>query len=179
MNHSSAVPGDVFAGLLYSGTPAATAWVRGGSLAPNLSGMVHFYRTPYAGVLVEAEFFNLPNRSVPGATAFYAFHIHQDGVCDREPPSAAQNQAGGDFMSAGGHYNPSSQPHPSHAGDMLPLLGNEGYGWMAFYDKRFTIEEIMGRSVILHLQADDFTSQPAGNSGTRIGCGVIMPYAPR
>ena len=62
---------------------------------------------------------------------------------------------------------------------MLPLLGNEGYGWMAFYDKRFTIEEIMGRSVILHLQADDFTSQPAGNSGTRIGCGVIMPYAPR
>lgn len=162
MDNQSAAPSDVFANLLRFGTPAATAWVRGNQLAPALSGIVKFYRTPFAGVLVEAEFFNLPNRSVPGSTAFFAFHIHENGVCTD------------DFQSAGAHYNPTGAMHPSHAGDMLPLLGNEGYGWLSFYDKRFTVDDIIGRSVILHLQADDFTTQPAGNSGVRIGCGVIM-----
>ena len=162
MDNQSSAPSDVFANLLRFGSPAAIAWVRGDALAPALSGIVKFYRTPFAGVLIEAEFFNLPNRSVPGATAFYAFHIHSAGQCTDS------------FASAGEHYNPTGSMHSFHAGDMLPLLGNEGYGWMAFYDKRFTVDEIIGRTVILHLQADDFSSQPAGNSGARMGCGMIM-----
>ncbi|MFR5725383.1 MAG: superoxide dismutase family protein [Clostridium sp.] len=52
-------------------------------------------------------------------------------------------------------------------------MGNSGYGWLSFYDKRFTVKEIMGRSVVLHSGLDDFTSQPSGNSGVVIGCGVI------
>jgi Cu-Zn family superoxide dismutase len=45
---------------------------------------------------------------------------------------------------------------------------------MSFYDKRFSLQDILGRSVIIHNQPDDFTTQPSGNSGAMIGCGVIM-----
>ena len=55
------------------------------------------------------------------------------------------------------------------------VLENKAYGdaWTAFYDKRVRIQEIMGRSVIIHAMPDDFTTQPSGNSGTKLGCGVI------
>ena len=56
---------------------------------------------------------------------------------------------------------------------MIPLLGNQEYAWTACYDKRITIPEIIGRSVIRHAMPDDFTTQPSGASGTKIGCGVI------
>ncbi|MBT9777985.1 superoxide dismutase family protein, partial [Clostridium sp. MCC353] len=79
------------------------------------------------------------------------------------------------FAHTGEHYNPTNQPHPDHAGDLPPLLGNQGYAWTSFYDKRFTVDQIMGRAVIIHQKADDFTSQPSGNSGEKIACGVIRP----
>ena len=60
-----------------------------------------------------------------------------------------------------------------NGGDLPPLLGNNGYAWTAFFDKRFTIDEIIGKSIIIHNMRDDFTSQPSGDSGTKIGCGVI------
>ena len=53
------------------------------------------------------------------------------------------------------------------------LLGNQGYAFSVFYDKRYTIQEIIGRSVIIHEKPDDFTSQPAGNAGDKIACGTI------
>ena len=70
-------------------------------------------------------------------------------------------------------YYAGNMPHPQHAGDMPPLLGNQGYAYQVFYDKRFSIDEIIGRSVIIHSHADDFASQPSGNSGDKIGCGTI------
>ena len=81
----------------------------------------------------------------------------------------------GDFSGAGGHYNPDHQLHPDHGGDLLPLLGSQGYAWGAFYDKRFQVQDILGRSVVIHRDRDDFTGQPSGGSGERIGCGVIYP----
>ena len=114
-------------------------------------------------MLIEAEIFGLPNIHNPGSTDFYAMHIHEYGNCSD------------DFSKTGEHYNPADQPHPDHAGDLLPLLGNQGYAWMSFYDKRFTIDQILGRSVIIHQKPDDFTTQPSGNSGTKIACGVIRP----
>ena len=161
MTNQSVTPADIFADLLRFRAPAAIAWVRGGDAAPNLSGLVKFYQTPYSGVLVEAEIFNLPNKQEPGSTDFYAMHIHQNGDCSD------------DFTKTGDHYNPSGKPHPDHAGDLLPLLGNEGYAWLSFYDKRFSTDDIIGRSIVIHSHADDFTSQPSGNSGTKIGWGVI------
>lgn len=154
-------PGLCFTHMLLENPPDATAWVTGSSTYPKLSGIVKFYFTPYEGTLIEAEFFGLPDDSQPGSSNFYAMHIHEKGNCT--PP----------FSETGDHYNPAGMPHPSHAGDLIPLLGNQGYAWVSFYDKRFTIPDILGRSIIVHRTPDDFTTQPSGNSGEKIGCGVI------
>lgn len=150
-----------FIQLLAYERPAAAAWVTGNAANPKLSGLVKFYQTSYSGVLVEAEIFGLPNISAQGSSDFYAFHIHEFGNCSDN------------FQKVGGHYNPTGSAHPDHAGDLLPLLGNQGYTWSAFYDKRFTIDEIIGKSVIIHANRDDFTSQPSGDPGSMIGCGEI------
>lgn len=158
MQKQQTTPGMVFADILEDNSPQAVAWVTGAAGSP-LSGLVKFFKTPYQGVLVEAEIFNLPNPNE--YSSFFAFHIHENGDCSNN------------FQNTGGHYNPGGMPHPEHGGDMIPLLGNQGYAWMSFYTKRFTIKDIINRSVIIHSHPDDFTSQPSGNAGTKIGCGVI------
>jgi len=72
-----------------------------------------------------------------------------------------------------GHYNPDNLPHPYHSGDMPPLFGNDGTAFSVFLTNRFKIDEIIGRTVVIHAQPDDFTSQPSGNSGEKIACGII------
>lgn len=161
MANSQVTPGSVFQSILSSHTPAAMAWVRGGSSYPAISGLVKFYETPYGGILVEAEFFNLPGVNEPGSTRFFAMHIHQNGNCANH------------FMYVGEHLGAPGSMHPNHAGDLIPLLANQGYAWTAFYDKRFTIRDILGRSVIVHMNPDDFHTQPSGNSGAMIACGEI------
>lgn len=151
-----------FIHLLDRDRPQAVAWVKGSEAYPELSGLVKFFTTPYGGVLVEAEIFGLPNAGTEASSDFYAFHIHEEGDCSDN------------FAKTGGHYNPTDKPHPGHAGDMIPLMGNQGYAWMSFYDKRFTVPEIVGRSVVIHSRRDDFISQPSGDAGEKIGCGVIM-----
>lgn len=150
-----------FLHILHVNKPNAVAWVTGGSQEPQISGLVKFYDTPYDGVLVEAEIFGLPNRNMQDSTAFYAMHIHENGDCSDN------------FSHTGNHYNPSGQLHPTHAGDLVPLFSNQGYAWSSFYDKRFAIDEILGRSVIIHAMPDDFMTQPSGNSGEKIACGII------
>ena len=157
----TSTPRHTFTYLLKNTPPSATAWVRGSAEAPELSGLVKFYDTPYGGVLVEAEVFGLPNVNTQNSTNFYAMHIHNGSSCQDN------------FAHIGGHFNPAGQPHPGHAGDLVPLLGNQGYAWMAFYDKRFDIREIVGKFVVIHEHPDDFTTQPSGNSGRMIGCGEI------
>ena len=154
-------PGMIFTDTLRNKKPDALAWIRGNAQNPQLSGIVKFYETPYAGVLVEAEIFGLPNIATQYSSDFYAMHIHEKGDCTMP------------FDKTGDHYNPTNAPHPDHAGDMIPLMGNQGYAWLAFYDKRFQIPEIMGRSIIIHKMPDDFKSQPSGDAGEKIGCGVI------
>ena len=166
MTERSYTPRDIFADILEDNEPQAVAWVRGDAAHPALSGMIKFYKTPYQGVLIEAEVFGLPDKGRPSQSNYYGFHIHENGNCS--------GTAASPFANAGSHYNPSKAPHPLHAGDFPPLLSNQGYAWMSFYDKRFSLQDILGRSVIIHNQPDDFTTQPSGNSGTMIGCGVIM-----
>ena len=154
-------PGSTFIQAMRKNTPAATAWVTGNRDTPGLSGLVKFYFTEYGGTLVEAEFFGLPNIITPKATNFYAMHIHENGDCTLP------------FDKTGNHYSRTAEPHPNHTGDLIPLFGNQGYAWCAFYDKRITIPEIIGKSVVVHAMPDNFTTQPSGNSGEKIGCGVI------
>ena len=155
-------PYDIFISILSENKPAAEAMIQGNSNYPNIFGMVYFYDTPFGGVLVSAEIYGLPDNRMNGniSSGFYGFHIHEFGDCT--PP----------FNKTGDHYNPDKQPHPYHAGDMPPLLSNNGYACMIFYDKRLTIEDIVGKSVVIHSMRDDFTSQPSGDAGEKIACGV-------
>ena len=111
-----------------------------------------------------AELWGLPYDSAPCTPNVYVIHTHAGGGCS------------GDFFDAGGHYNPDNCPHPAHAGDMPPLFGNRGYAWQGFYTERFTPKEVVGKTVIVHDQRDDFKTQPAGDAGGRIACGVIRAY---
>ncbi len=153
--------GTIFCDILVKGEPAAIAEIKGNADYPKLSGTVKFFDTPYDGILVEAEIYGLPNRQENGGSQFYAMHIHEKGDCS------------GAFENTGAHYSKTAMPHPFHSGDLVPLLGNQGYAWTAFYDRRIMVSEIIGRSVIIHENADDFTTQPSGNAGKKIGCGVF------
>ncbi len=164
MPKNELTPEATFTGLLLQNHPDAIAWITGDTPDSTLNGSVKFYNTAYSGILVEAQIFGLPNIDVPGATNFYAMHIHESGDCSDH------------FNHTGVHYNPGNTAHPDHAGDMPPLLGNQGYAFSVFYDKRFTLPDIIGRSVIIHEKPDDFTSQPAGNAGNKIGCGRIERF---
>ena len=137
------------------------AWVADNKNNPKTSGLVRFYQPANGGVLVEAEFFGLPDSSTMGNSDFFAMHIHNFPDC------------GHDFANVGTHFNPGKLPHPFHAGDLPPLLSNQGYAWMAFFDRRFTIEDIIGKSIIIHAHGDDFMTQPSGNPGKGIACGDI------
>ena len=141
----------------------AAAEISGSSEFPELHGIVQFRQTP-RGVLVRAEIRHLPTEDHSG-NGIFGLHIHKGNTC-----GSKENDP---FADAGGHYNPSGAPHPFHAGDLPPLFGNHGYAWMEVLTDRFTLGDILGRTVIIHRQPDDFMTQPSGNSGMRIGCGII------
>lgn len=149
--------------ILSGNHPQALAWIAGNSQYPKLNGMVKFYAIPYDGIIIEAEIFNLPDSMEGNTSSFFGFHIHEHGDCSN------------DFKNTGDHYNPAGAAHPFHAGDMPPLMSNQGYAWMAFYDTRITISEILNKSVIIHRMPDNFTTQPSGDSGEKIACGMIRP----
>ena len=103
----------------------------------------------------------------------HGFHIHEKGDCSAR-----------DGMSAGGHFNPTGKPHGNpylpdhHAGDMPMLLADaSGNATLSSDVDVMTIgsgaTDIVGKAVIVHKDSDDFTTQPTGNSGARVACGVI------
>ena len=161
--HSDYTPRSAFFYTLEKGMPAAYANISGNDKAPDLHGMAYFYQV-MCGTLVEIEVFGLPSPADAQAGSFHGLHIHENGDCTSP------------FDNTGEHYNPCDLPHPMHAGDMPPLLGNCGYAYSLFYTDRFNADEITGRSIIIHSSPDDFATQPSGNSGSKIGCGVIFRY---
>lgn len=126
--------------------------------APQLSGCIQFYQEKGC-VLIVARIFGLPRES---ETGFFGFHIHQ-----------GENCSGTDFSGTGSHYSPVNQMHPKHAGDLPPLLACQGSAYLSVKTDRFFVNEIIGRTVVIHSDLDDFHTQPAGNSGKKIACGVI------
>lgn len=148
-----------FTGILGSERPQAVAWLQGEQRQSQIGGFAKFYATSFGGVLVEVEVYGLPDKS--GYSNFYALHIHEHGDCKDQ------------FMHTGEHYNPRGVQHPYHAGDMPPLISKNGYAWESFFDGRFSITELIGRAIVIHGGLDDFTTQPSGNSGEKIACGVI------
>lgn len=78
MEKEPVTPGRIFSDLLEDNEPQAMAWVKGGSGAPYLSGLVKFYEAPYGGVLIEAELFGLPNTGGAGSSELYDMNIDTD-----------------------------------------------------------------------------------------------------
>ena len=144
--------------------PNSAADISGGENYPGIRGRVIF-RQQKNGVLVTADIYGLPTGETGCDSGVFGFHIHEGEDCGsngQEP-----------FSNTKGHYNPGDCPHPYHAGDLPPLFENDGYAYMSFFTNRFTATEIIGRTVVIHLKPDDFHSQPSGNSGEKIACGVI------
>lgn len=141
-------------------------------------------------VTVTVEVTNMP----PGE---HGIHIHETGICD----PFGEDQ----FGSAGGHYNPtgathggppdmtsatpgatpegSPEPLTGHAGDLGNItVGSDGSGSLVVTTNRFTLSpgdvtlfDQDGSAIIIHAKADDLTTDPSGDSGARIACGVIAP----
>ncbi len=145
--------------------PDAYAIVRGGPNYPEIIGSVGFYSAPY-GVIVVATVQGLPKASRQCDSPILAFHIHSGESCagNAEDP----------FANAKTHYNPHGCPHPYHAGDLPPLFSSGGYAFSAVLTDRFNIDEIIGKTVVIHSAPDDFTTQPSGNAGDKIACGEIL-----
>jgi Cu-Zn family superoxide dismutase len=108
----------------------------------------------------------------PGAE--HGFHVHEKGDC-----------SSGDGMSAGAHFNPTGQPHGRydgamhHSGDLPSLRADaDGVARFSFDSSSFRVgsgsTDIVGRGLIVHRDPDDFVTQPAGNSGPRLACAVIV-----
>ena len=141
----------------------AEAVVTGSKKYPDIRGRVTFHQIG-KGVIVTANIHGLP-RGEKCKNGIFAFHIHEGTEC-----SPTGNDS---FSNTHGHYNPGGCPHPYHAGDLPPLFGNGGFAYMSVLTDRFTVSEIIGRTVIIHSRFDDFTTQPSGNAGEKIACGKI------
>ena len=147
----------------------ARAIIRGGPLAPQIRGIVDFISVP-GGTDVVVNVRGLPkfrpaenDRPQIGP---HGFHIHEYGTC-------AVEDTANPFQPAGQHWAPDNQPHGNHAGDFPVLFSNNGVARMRFYSNRFKPAEIIGRSIIIHESPDDYQTQPAGDAGRRLACGII------
>ena len=142
---------------------AAVAFLQGSREHSGITGEVRFYQFPGA-ILVEADVLGLPNNG----SGFFGFHIHEGADC-----------GGTDFSATGGHYGGKVTNHPRHAGDLPPLLSRGGRAYLAVMTDRFSIRDILGRTVVIHGSPDDFKTQPSGDSGRKIACGSIQSTARR
>ena len=136
---------------------SAKAVIKGDEEYARIRGEVLFRRVKDS-VLITAKISGLPKSE----SGFYGFHIHEGKSCE-----------GDGFPKTKGHYNPKNQPHPSHSGDLPPLLSCKGNAYMQVKTDRFRICDIIGRTIIIHSDADDFRTQPSGDAGEKIACGVI------
>ncbi len=147
----------------------AVAEIKGGPLAPRLNGTVLF-TSVFGGTWVCVQARGLPQyqagKDEKQPIGPHGFHIHGGVSCEVGDPTEP-------FKAAGEHWNPTNQPHGNHSGDFPVLFSNSGIARMCFFTDRFKVSDIIGKAVIIHESPDDYRSQPAGNAGKRLGCGII------
>jgi superoxide dismutase, Cu-Zn family len=148
-----------------SSTPSKAIAVLHPTAGNKVVGTVTFTQVT-GGVQVHADITGL----TPGK---HGFHVHEFGDC-----SAA------DASSAGGHFNPTKKPHAGpdaaerHEGDMGNIEADaSGNAKLDYVDDQMSLtnheKSVIGRSVVMHAKPDDLKTQPSGNSGARVACGVI------
>jgi superoxide dismutase, Cu-Zn family len=131
----------------------------------NARGKVTFTAVP-GGLRVTADISGL-------APGMHGFHVHEKGDCSAP-----------DFTSAGDHFNPTGTKHgarehqSAHNGDMGNVEADaSGNAHVEYVDPKMKLEgesSVIGKAVVVHEKADDLSTQPSGNSGARIACGVIQ-----
>jgi len=147
---------------VFTSYPAAFAVINGRGKYSDVYARVNFYQKNDR-VIVATWAEGLPVTEC--GSGVFGFHIHSGVSCTGNEEDI--------YADALTHYNPKGCLHPYHAGDMPPLFGENGEAFSAFMTKRFTIDEIIGKTIIIHSSPDDFTTQPSGNSGEKIACGII------
>ena len=158
----------LFAACAHSARPMAMAMLSP-TTGSTAQGMVHFMELADGSVEVKADL-----TGVPAGT--HGFHVHDKGAC-----SDNGNAAGGHFNPYGAvHGAPDAASH--HAGDFGNVTADaKGEVHTTFTTRSITVTEgansVSGHAVILHANADDLTTQPAGNAGARIACGVVEAMA--
>lgn len=153
--------------IMTNTSPVASASINGSGQYETIRGRVDMYDT-YGGTILVVEIYGIPKEIEESSGGFLGFHIHDGSSCtgtDEEP-----------FANADGHYNPGNTAHPRHAGDLPPLLVNQGNAWMSVYTSRFFPEDVIGHTVIIHSRPDDFRTQPSGDAGAMIACGEIRNW---
>ena len=149
------------------GLPQAHARIKGSKEYPDIRGNVYLYEV-YNGTVLLGELMGIPEELEKKYGGFFGFHIHEGNACtgDSQDP----------FADTKGHYNPEKEEHPRHAGDLPPVLSNDGTAWMEIYTGRFYPMDVVGRTIVLHEMPDDFKTQPSGDSGMKIACGEIKAW---
>jgi Cu-Zn family superoxide dismutase len=147
--------------------PAAVAELKSAS-GSAVAGTLQF-AVSSTGVAITGELNGLP------ASTTHGFHIHEKGDCSAP-----------DAKSAGEHFNPTGQPHgdplstATHLGDIPNVQSDaEGHASVNATITSATLRDggpndLVGKAVIVHAQPDDYETQPSGNSGDRIACGVVQ-----
>ena len=138
--------------------------------AQTARGMVHFQDAGDQGVEVKVDLAGVP-------AGVHGFHVHEKGDC------------GNNGQNAGGHFNPTGMIHGApdaashHAGDFGNVTADDkGEVHTTFMTHSISLKEgqsnnVLGHAIVLHANPDDLTSQPAGNAGARIACGVVEVMA--
>lgn len=105
----------------------------------------------------------------------HGIHVHENGMCEHHPAAADAKP----FSTAGGHYNPTNTEHacpptdPRHAGDLGNIDISGGKGHLELSVANLSADQLNGKAIILHAGEDDCKTQPTGNSGDRLACGVV------
>ena len=141
--------------------PDAISYIDGNRDYPNIEGRVEFYKIN-RGVLVLTEIKGLPQNETGD---FFAMHIHSGNNCNEDENGNFENTP---------HLNLTNKNHPNHTGDLPVILSNNGYAYSLVLTDRFNIQDIIGKTVMIHDNADDYRTEPSGNSGVKIACGVIV-----
>ena len=138
----------------------AVCFIKGGPYNQCINGKILFYNSDQ-GTVICIDISGLPDNSCN----IFGFHIHEGMTCTGNETDP--------FSDTGMHYNPNGAEHPCHAGDLPPHFSAAGKAFMVFLTNRFSVNEVIGKTVVIHSNADDFTTQPSGNSGSKIACGII------